>query len=103
MIADALLGIAVGFLVLFYEQRQQRNIIRKLEVIRLMNHHVRNSLQVISFAASVPQQEALESDIRNAVERIEWALREVLPGQRQDIANPLFASQVSAEKARIVA
>jgi 4-amino-4-deoxy-L-arabinose transferase-like glycosyltransferase len=97
-ITDALLGIAVGLLVLFYERRQQRNIIRKLEVIRLMNHHVRNSLQVISFAASVPRQEALEAEIRNAVERIEWALREVLPGQRQDIENLLFDPHVSAEK-----
>lgn len=90
IITDALLGIAVGLLVVFYERRQQRSIIRKLEVIRLMNHHVRNSLQVISFAASPPQQEALENEVRNAVERIEWALREVLPGQRQDVENLLF-------------
>ena len=68
-----------------------------------MNHHVRNSLQVISFAASVPQQEALEADIRNAVDRIEWALREVLPGQRQDVENLLFDRQVSAEKVKTVA
>ena len=101
IISDALLGIAVGLVVLFYERRQQRNFIRKLEVIRLMNHHVRNSLQVISFAASAPQQEALEADIRNAVERIEWALREVLPGQRRDIENLLFDRTISAEKAKI--
>lgn len=80
MISDALLGIAVGLVVLFYERRQQRNIIKKLEVIRLMNRHVRNSLHVISFAASVPQHQAIEADITNAVDRIEWALREVLPG-----------------------
>lgn len=48
---DALVGIGVGVLVLFYERRQRQSLIRKLEVIRLMNHHVRNSLQVISFAA----------------------------------------------------
>ncbi len=95
IITDSLLGIAVGLVVLYYERRQQRNIIRKLEVIRLMNHHVRNSLQVISFAASVPQQEALEAEIRDAVERIEWALREVLPGQRQDINKLLFENQIS--------
>ena len=41
---DTLVGIAVGFLVLFYERRQRQNMIRKLEVIRLMNHHLRNSL-----------------------------------------------------------
>jgi two-component sensor histidine kinase len=62
-------------------------MIRKLEVIRLMNHHVRNSLQVISFAALAPQQKELASEIRDAVQRIEWALREVLPGQREDISS----------------
>jgi|SRR5579872_5793255 hypothetical protein len=98
IVSDALLGIGVGLLVLFYERRQRQNIIRKLEVIRLMNHHVRNSLQVISFAASAPQQEALEADLRNAVERIEWALREVLPGQRRDIENLLFDPRLSARK-----
>ncbi len=103
IIIDALLGIAVGLVVLFYERRQQRNIVRKLEVIRLMNHHVRNSLQVISFAASVPQQEALEAEIREAVDRIEWALREVLPGQRQDIENLLFDKRVSDENTKRVA
>jgi hypothetical protein len=57
IMADALIGVGVGLLVLLYERRQRQNIIRKLEVIRLMNHHVRNSLQVISFAASSPNQE----------------------------------------------
>ena len=90
---DALVGIAVGLLVLFYERRQRQNLIRKLEVIRLMNHHVRNSLQVISFAAVAPQQEKLTSELKDAVERIEWALREVLPGQRQDIENLEFHPQ----------
>lgn len=84
---DALVGIGAGLLVLLYERRQRQNIIRKLEVIRLMNHHVRNSLQVISFAASSPQQEELGNNLRDAVERIEWALREVLSGQREDISD----------------
>ncbi len=101
IISDALLGIAVGLVVLVYERRQERNLIRKLEVIRLMNHHVRNSLQVISFAASAPEQESLEAEIRNAVERIEWALREVLPGQRQDIENLLFDRKISPEKSKL--
>lgn len=79
---DALIGIGVGLLVLLYERRQRQSLIRKIEVIRLMNHHVRNSLQVISFATSAPQHEELTIKVRNAVERIEWALREVLPGQR---------------------
>ena len=87
---DALVGIAVGLLVLFYDRRQRQSMIRKLEVIRLMNHHVRNSLQVISCAALAPQQEKLAVELKAAVERIEWALREVLPGQRDDIGNLEF-------------
>ena len=55
VIDDALVGLVGSFLVLFYERRQRQNIVRKLEVIRLMNHHLRNSLQAISLAASVPQ------------------------------------------------
>jgi hypothetical protein len=86
IMADALIGVGVGLLVLLYERRQRQNIIRKLEVIRMMNHHVRNSLQVISFAASSPQQEELAKAVQGAMERIEWALREVLPGQREDLS-----------------
>jgi hypothetical protein len=101
--ANALIGVGVGLLVLLYERRQRQNIIRKLEVIRLMNHHVRNSLQVISFAASVPQQDELRNNVRDAVERIEWALQEVLPGQREDIGDlPLHPKQ-SSHKPSVVA
>jgi len=104
IIADALIGVGVGLLVLLYERRQRQNIIRKLEVIRLMNHHVRNSLQVISFVASSPNQEPAE-DLRAAMERIEWALREVLPGQREDISDlPLHPhAKESFPKPKIVA
>jgi hypothetical protein len=48
---------------------------------------------VISFAASDPKRDELATELRNAVERIEWALREVLPGQREDIENLVFVSQ----------
>jgi hypothetical protein len=87
IMAEAFIGVVVGLLVLLYERRQRQNIIRKLEVIRLMNHHVRDSLQVISFAASSPNREELAKEIQAAVDRIEWALREVLPGQREDISD----------------
>jgi hypothetical protein len=103
---DALIGLGVGLLVLLYERRQRRNLIMRLEVIRMMNHHVRNSLQVISFAASSPEQEEPTKRVRDAVERIEWALREVLPGQREDISGLSFHSESSAppaHKPKIVA
>lgn len=106
IVDDALIGLGVGLLVLLYERRQRRNLIMRLEVIRMMNHHVRNSLQVISFAASGPEQEEPKKRVRDAVQRIEWALREVLPGQREDISGLSFHSQSSAppaQKPKIVA
>jgi hypothetical protein len=110
IMTDALLGVAVGLLVLLYERRQRQNLIRKVEVIRMMNHHVRNSLQVIAFAASVPQPEELGNEelgnkVRDAVERIEWALREVLPGQREDISDLAFHpyAKESSRKPKFVA
>jgi len=90
IVDHALVGIGAGLLVLLYERRQRRNIIRKLEVIGMMNHHVRNSLQVISFAASAPPREEDVNKIRDAVDRIDWALREVLPGQREDLSHFSF-------------
>ena len=92
MMDDALVGVGFGLLVFLYERRQRHNLIRKLEVIRMMNHHVRNSLQVISLA-SAEQREEHANKVRDAVERIEWALREVLPGQREDINDLLFHPQ----------
>jgi hypothetical protein len=48
---------------------------------------------VISFAASDPKREELATELRNAVGRIEWALTEVLPGQREDTEKLMFLSQ----------
>ena len=89
---DAPIGSCTGILLLLYERRQRQSIVRTLEVIRLINHHVRNSLQVIWFAASDPEREELATELRNAVERIEGVLREFLPGQRDNIENLLFPS-----------
>jgi hypothetical protein len=103
---DALIGIGVGLLVLVYELRHRQHLIRKLEVIRMMNHHVRNSLQVICYASADPAQEELRKNIRDAVERIDWALREVLAGQREDISDLSFHSPLNdapGEKSKIVA
>ena len=78
---DLLAGAVAGLLVLAYERRRRRELIRELEIIRLMNHHVRNSLQVIAYASSSEDRAAHVQKVREAIERIDWALREVLPGR----------------------
>jgi hypothetical protein len=78
---NVLTGIAAGLLVLLYERRRQRDVEKKLRTIRLMNHHVRNALQVISAASDSLNGTVQPSTVQGAVRRIEWALREVLPGE----------------------
>jgi signal transduction histidine kinase len=82
--SNGLTGLVAG--LLFYnlalKERIRREIIRdRLRIIADMNHHIRNALQVITYAAATRKDaESLEL-IRSSVERIEWTLREVLPGQ----------------------
>jgi hypothetical protein len=44
-----------------------------------MNHHIRNALQVVAFYATHPDDSIAVGTIRDAIHRIEWTLREVLP------------------------
>jgi hypothetical protein len=73
-------GIAAGLVVLLYERWRQSEIDKKLRTNLLMNHHVRNALQVISAVASGDLTEK-PARVQEAVRRIGWALREVLPGE----------------------
>ncbi len=73
-------GIAAGLMVLLYERWRQREVDKKLRTILLMNHHVRNALQIISAASSSDHSPEQPTRVQDAVRRIEWALREVLPG-----------------------
>ena len=44
-----------------------------------MNHHVRNALQVISLSTFSTADQAQIDTIKPSVNRIQWALREILP------------------------
>lgn len=77
---DLLAGLVAGLLVLFYERQRRRELRRQLEIICQMNHHVRNALQLISYAQSSEDRAEHVQKVRSAIERIDWALREVLPG-----------------------
>jgi hypothetical protein len=60
-------------------QQQRREYVRhKVEVIADMNHHVRNALQIISLTTHGKDKQEIGA-IRESVNRIQWALRELLP------------------------
>ena len=83
-ISNSLTGIVAG--AFFWQarrrERERRMFIRdRLRTISEMNHHIRNALQVISFYSYQEQDEKTVEMLGQAVNRIEWALSEVLPAE----------------------
>jgi len=80
VVDDALGGIIAGLTSYFDARRRMRFVAERLNTVGLMNHHVRNALQVIRDAHYLQNKENVAAMIEDAVTRIDWALREVLPG-----------------------
>jgi hypothetical protein len=84
-ILDDVLGAAIAGLLFYrYELNRGKHLNEKLKTIELMNHHVRNALQVIVDSAYLHGHDQQISQIRDSARRIEWALREILPGRVLD-------------------
>ncbi len=77
-------GIIAGLLIYRYEYRRSKYLNERLKTIELMNHHVRNALQTIVSSVYAHGHAQELDEIRTSVNRIEWALREVLPGRVLD-------------------
>jgi hypothetical protein len=81
-VIDDLLGGALAGTILFvYERRRERLLVQKLMTIDLMNHHVRNALQLVMFISHGPNCDQQTKLIDESVNRIDFALREILPGK----------------------
>ncbi len=61
------------------QARREAKTEARLRTIREMNHHIRNALQVISYWVTGEEDQQEVRMLRDSVERIEWALRDVLP------------------------
>jgi hypothetical protein len=77
-------GIIAAFIIYRYERRRSKYLNEGLKTIELMNHHVRNALNVIVTSVYVHGYDKQLNEIRVSVNRIEWALREILPGRVLD-------------------
>ena len=83
-ISNLLTGIVAGgfFWQALRRERENREFVQeRLRIISDMNHHIRNALQVISFHSYRDQDEKTVEVLQQAVNRIEWSLNEVLPGE----------------------
>jgi len=98
---DLLMGILAGLVVFAYEQRRSRDMRKKLSVIAAMNHHVRNALQTISYLPYTDQAKQVQL-IQQSVNRIQWALQEILPGETEQEQNvPPASKVVEIDKAEV--
>lgn len=86
ILSDVITGAIAG--ALFYQfaknEKYRRELIReRMTTIAEVNHHIRNALQVIKFWGAQHQNCSLDEMqiqlMKDSVDRIEWALREVLP------------------------
>ena len=84
-LSNVFTGIVAGSLFLYMARHEKahRELMReRIKTIAELNHHIRNALQVIKLCQaqpdSVPGVGPLQL-IKESADRIEWALREVLP------------------------
>jgi hypothetical protein len=70
-------GVAV-FLWVHYQERGRRIRVSHLHSISELNHHVRNALQIISYFMHEPRTQENAKFMRDSVQRIDWALREMV-------------------------
>src|SRR5262245_29655687 len=93
IISNAMTSLFAGelFYQIVREERAGRELVRaRMKTIAELNHHIRNALQIIKFwgAQQRPALDAMQLQLINdSVNRIEWALREVLP--RYELLTPV--------------
>lgn len=81
-ISDVIAATVVAFFATYtfsLHRAREAEVRERVERIVEMNHHVRNALQVIAYWSPAERDKKEVELIRQAVDRIEWALREVLP------------------------
>jgi len=80
---DMILGVLAGLLVFAYEQKRHNAMLKRMQVIADMNHHVRNALQAITLSCYADNTQQIQV-IDESAKRIQWALRELLPQTHED-------------------
>src|SRR6202158_4200962 len=86
VVDDLLGGLIAGLVFYFYERHRLLWLRQQLNVIDLMNHHIRNALQPLMFMIDEPESRERMKLVEECVGRIDWALREVLPGNSEEQA-----------------
>src|ERR1039458_675645 len=81
LLAEAVSAVVVALLTarLVYAENQRREAaLLRMQVISEMNHHIRNALAAVALTTDSIQNQQCIRVISESVDRIEWALREIL-------------------------
>lgn len=95
IVDDCCGGLIAGLLIYRIERNRTQYLNEKLKTIEMMNHHVRNALQVIVDSVYLHGHSEQLAEIQNSVKRIDWALREILPGHTLDEYNDPAAQKAN--------
>jgi hypothetical protein len=82
LVSNLIVGAACGTLIIQLKilQEERRKVVEdRLRKVADVNHHVRNALAVVAFYGTRGGDAASAQVVSEAVKRIEWTLREVLP------------------------
>jgi hypothetical protein len=102
--SDVIVGMITAFVTgvgLRHYQAHKRADRARLRMIAEMNHHVRNALTAISLSVYAKNDPQLEEITRDSIQRIDWALREVLvdtEGNMQPIPPKSVGPSVSSSR-----
>jgi ABC-type Fe3+ transport system permease subunit len=77
MFMGLLTALVTGLGLLHYRTHMAADRAR-MRMIAEMNHHVRNAMTAISLSVYAKNDPQLEKTTREAIQRIDWALREIL-------------------------
>jgi signal transduction histidine kinase len=73
-----------AWVALRYYNKQQEIALAQLRMIAEVNHHVRNALTAMLYSVELTQDKALIEMTRSSIDRIDWTLREILPGKKPE-------------------
>ncbi len=101
VLSDAAVSLVIGFLALKLIEAtidRRRLVAERVRTIADLNHHIRNGLETISLSAyTTHNQEAIQT-IYAAVNRIDWALREIVPSEPAVIEKVKSGAEAKSEK-----
>src|SRR5215469_11480204 len=104
LLAEALSAVVVALLtagLVHHANKRREAALLRMQVIAEMNHHIRNALAAISLSTDAIQNQQSIQVISQSVDRVTWALREVLPRSqplREEDRQRLFYLELSPRK-----